>query len=191
MSGPRVKNWCFTLNNYTPEDLDRLSTLPDGVIYLIYGKEVGSSGTPHLQGTVCFQSRKRLPQVKQVIGAAHCTTTRFLSQSIEYCKKEGDFVELGEAPAVEQGNGRGKRSDLDEFKETVKGGVTDLSTLRDLHSSVCAMYPRFVKEYVDDCKAEIEVRVCIQHPLSIIFLFVLTTLLYRWNPIPFALGNRS
>lgn len=88
-----MKSWCFTLNNYTPDDLVRLSVLQDGVNYLIFGKEVGESG-PHLFGTVCFQSRKRLPQVIAVIGRAHCTVTRYLAQSIQYCKKDGDFMEL-------------------------------------------------------------------------------------------------
>lgn len=150
--GPRAKNWCFTMNNYTPEDVDRLSMPLEGVEYLIFGKEVGGSGTPHLQGTVCFQSRKRLQQVISIIGQAHCTVTRFLFQSIEYCRKDGDFTEVGATPC-----GKGERSDLEEFKLSVKEGVTSLSELRELHSSVCASYPRFVKEYLEDNKPKITV----------------------------------
>lgn len=149
-----AKNWCFTLNNYTPADLDRLSVLPEGVEYLVFGKEVGDSGTRHLQGTVCFQSRKRLSQVISVIGQAHCSTTRFLSQSIEYCKKDGDFTQLGLPPRENASGSRsGARSDLEDFKATVKDrGVTNMAELRELHSEVCARFPRFVKEYVEDNK---------------------------------------
>lgn len=148
-----MKSWCFTLNNYTPADVDRLSRPIDCIDYLIFGKEVGESGTPHLQGTVCFKSRKGLAQVIAVIGQCHCSPTRNLAQSIEYCKKEGNFVEWGIVPTTNAG----KRTDLDAFKDSVKGGVTDLSELRELHSSVCALYPRFVKEYIDDNRESITV----------------------------------
>jgi Putative viral replication protein len=152
-TGPRAKHWCFTLNNYTPADLDRLSSIGEEIVsYLVYGKEVGASGTPHLQGTVCFLSRKRLTQVIAIIGQAHCSVTRFLSQSIEYCKKDGDFFEIGNPP-----KGSGERSDLEDFKASVKEGVTDLEELRELHSSVCATYPRFVKEYINDKKEKFTV----------------------------------
>lgn len=155
--GPRAKHWSFTLNNYTQRDLDRLSSPLTGVDYLIYGKEVGASGTPHLQGTVCFQSRKRLQQVIAVIGQAHCSVTRYLFQSINYCKKDGDFSEFGELPVQARGKENEKKSDLEEFKASVKEGVTSLKELRELHSSVCAMYPRFVKEYLEDNKSKIQV----------------------------------
>ena len=159
-SGPKAKSWCFTLNNYTPDDLDRLSVPINGVVYLIYGKEIASTGTPHLQGTVCFQSRKRRSQVVAIIGGAHCTVTRYLLQSIEYCKKDGDFIEWGVIPNVgEKGQ---KRSDLEEFKASVKEGVTSMKELRELHSSVCALYPRFVEDYISDCREEVKVPA---HPL--------------------------
>ena len=157
-TGPRAKYWCFTLNNYTPETIDRLSLPLEGVEYLIYGKEIGASGTPHLQGTVCFQSRRRLQQVITTIGQAHCTVTRYLSQSIEYCKKDGDFIEVGAPPTTK----KGERSDLEDFKASVREGITNLKELRELHSTVCACYPRFVKEYIQDVKPEI----CVEpHPL--------------------------
>jgi len=159
--GPRAKNWCFTLNNYTPADLDRLTVQVPGVEYLIFGREVGASGTPHLQGVVCFRSRKRLQQVISLIGQAHCTVTRYLSQSIEYCKKDdSNFVEVGSLPAAAQK--KEEKSDLEEFKQSVKEGVTDPKDLRELHSAVCASHPRFVKEYLDDNRPQHKVAA---HPL--------------------------
>jgi len=160
-TGPRAKHWCFTLNNYTPDDVDKLST-PNLLIasYLVFGKEVGESGTPHLQGTICFLERKRLPQVKAVVGEAHCTVTRYLAQSIEYCKKDGDVTEWGSVPNT--GKKDEKRSDMEEFKASVKEGITSMVQLRELHSNICAQYPRFVKEYIEDTKEKIRVP-C--HPL--------------------------
>lgn len=161
-SGPQAKHWSFTLNNYTQADLDRLSQPIDGIVYLVYGKEVGASGTPHLQGTVCFRSRKRLHQVKDVIGQAHCTTTRFLYQSIDYCKKDGDFTEVGDITAVGVREPKGRRNDIEEFKNTVKEGVTDMVQLREMHSDVCARFPRFVEMYLQDHISNFKVKT---HPL--------------------------
>lgn len=156
-TGQRAKHWCFTLNNYTPADLDRLSTLPQDATYLIYGKEIGEQGTPHLQGQVCFRSRKRLNQVIGIIGQAHLSVTKYLLESIEYCKKEGDFNEYGEIPKTQGG-----RTDLEDFKASVKEGVTCLKTLRDEHSEVVAKYPQFVLDYITDWKAQQPVT---PHPL--------------------------
>ena len=89
--------------------------------------------------------------MKQVIGNAHCTITRSLLQSIEYCKKDGDWIELGNNPLESSRNtSKKENSELDDFKDSVKNGITDLKTLREIHSSVCASYPNFVNEYIED-----------------------------------------
>lgn len=150
-TGPRAKHWSFTLNNFTPEDVDRLSVPSADIEYLIFGRETGASGTPHLQGTVCFRSRKRLQQVIAMIGQAHCTVTRFLSRSIVYCKKEGDFTEIGVEPQEQQSKRKEREnSEIEEFKDTVKEGTLDMTTLREMHSTVCAQFPKFVNQYIDD-----------------------------------------
>jgi hypothetical protein len=87
------------------------------------------------------------------IGQAHFTVTRFLTQSIEYCKKDGDCIEWGEIPLT--GAKGEKRSDLEEFKQSVKEGVSSMKELRELHSAVCALYPRFVHEYIADQREKI------------------------------------
>lgn len=142
---PRAKHWCFTLNNYTDQDVARLSTLPPGATYLLFGREVSSTGTPHLQGFVSFASRLRLGQVISAIGQCHCTVARRVAESIAYCKKEGDFVEVGDPPG-----GQGARNDLDAFKEAVMGGCYDITVLRKEHSEIVARYPRFVFDFIAD-----------------------------------------
>jgi len=153
----RAKNWCFTLNNYTNEDIERLEGLGDQVSYLIYGKEVGDTGTPHLQGFVAFPNRLRMAQAIAIIGQAHFTVARNVPASIEYCKKEGDFSEIGE-----MGGGQGSRSDLDAFKEDVKGGNLSMKSIRELHSEVAAKYGPFVRAYVGDNMPK---RAMTMHPL--------------------------
>lgn len=148
----RAKNWCFTLNNYTDADIQRLLGLEasESVSYCIFGKEVGESGTPHLQGFVSFKTRKTLPSVIAICGQAHFSVARNVPKSIEYCKKDGDFTEIGETEASSQG----KRSDIELFKEEVVNGVLNLKELRELHSEVFAKYPRFCQEYVQDHQPE-------------------------------------
>lgn len=143
--GSRAKHWCFTLNNYTPEDVDRIDSLEETVDYLIYGKEVGESGTPHLQGFVSFKNRVRRSTAVARLGQAHFTVARNVDQAIEYCKKEGDFKEFGNRP-----KGPGARSDLEDFKKAVLDGETSMSKLRADFSDVVAKYPKFCQDFVHD-----------------------------------------
>ena len=49
----QVRRWVFTLNNYTDAELVEIAeeiAVPSMVTRLMYGKEVGANGTPHLQG---------------------------------------------------------------------------------------------------------------------------------------------
>lgn len=154
----RSRYWCFTINNYTQEVEDRISGLRSIVDYLIYGREVAESGTPHLQGFVSFPSRKTLNQVRVYLEGGHCTIARFVTASITYCKKDGDFTEFGTEPDVTQG----KRNDLESAKEDIQNGMTNMDDLMEHHSSVFARYPKFVDKYVRKYKQTYEVT-C--HPL--------------------------
>lgn len=153
----RAKHWCFTLNNFTAQDIDRIAAIEDEVEYLIYGKEVGASGTPHLQGFVSFKERLRRNQVVAKVGQAHFTVARNIHHSIEYCKKEGDYVEIGVAP-----KGPGRRNDLEAFKQAVKEGQFCHRILREEHSEIYKKYHRFCIDYVND---NIPSRVVPTHPL--------------------------
>ncbi len=144
----RGKNWCFTLNNYTSDDYDRLTQLvdKDECVYIIFGKEIGDSGTPHLQGFIAFSKRVYMTDVKKRISrTAHFELARQVPESIEYCKKDGDVFESGVLPA-----GQGKRTDIDDFKLDVKGGLLNFKDIREKHSVVYAKYKSFVMEYVVD-----------------------------------------
>lgn len=145
----RAKNWCFTWNNYNEDVVQFLQGLGPPFVYLIAGREVGESGTPHLQGFFKLSERKTLLSVKQLLnGDPHLEPTRNVAASIQYCKKEGDFFEVGSASAGSQGPG--DRTDLEAFKEDVKQGNVNHRDLRELHSEVYAKYPRFVHLYVMD-----------------------------------------
>lgn len=144
----RAKYWCFTVNNPTTDERAKIVALEDedAVEYLVFGNEVGESGTPHLQGFVAFSTRVRLTQVKQSVSArGHFEVAKFPEKAADYCKKDGDFVEFGVLTLK-----KGKRSDLDAFKDDVKIGVLTVKELREAHSDVFAKYSQFCTQYIQD-----------------------------------------
>jgi len=153
----RAKHWCFTLNNYKQEDVDRITDNASSFDYVVFGKETGDSGTPHLQGFVSFPQRVRRPMCLEKIGNAHFTIARHIDNSIQYCKKDGDFIEIGVPP-----KGQGSRSDLESFKLAVATGVTDPKRIRQEFSLVAAKYPKFVSDFIADHKPKKTVEM---HPL--------------------------
>lgn len=146
-----ARHWCFTLNNYTDDDVRRLSCLHDKMQYILFAKEIGTdNGTPHLQGFVTFRSKLRGTAVKCILSErAHVEVAINIAASIQYCKKPttatSDIFEFGEITSR-----KGKRTDMDEFKLDVKNGVHAMRELRERHSEIFAKYPRFCKEYVQD-----------------------------------------
>jgi len=62
----QLRNFVFTLNNWTQEELDKILDLP--IKYMIYGKEgEGVDKTPHLQGYVELSKRLTFAQLKTVL----------------------------------------------------------------------------------------------------------------------------
>lgn len=93
---PRIvpsKKWCFTLNNYTTEEVETLETeIKYKAANYIYGYEIGESGTPHLQGYI---------EAKIKIRPTECFSCKRIHwekakgnkyQNIEYCSKDGNYI---------------------------------------------------------------------------------------------------
>lgn len=143
----RAKRWCFTLNNYNDEQQQRLRELAADTEFLIFGREIGAQGTPHLQGFVIFKNQLRFNRVQELLPGCHLSVARTVSQAAEYCRKDGDFEEFGQIPL----DTSGKRSDIDRFKEAVENG--EVKTFSDAlldHSAVYAKYPNFVHNYIEE-----------------------------------------
>eukprot|EP00965_Chrysotila_dentata_P129666 4286827-Pleurochrysis_carterae.AAC.2 len=64
----------------------------------------------------------------------------------QYTSKGGESFSAGECPKIE----RGKRSDLDKFKNAVQGGNLNMKRLREEYSQVYSKYARFCEAYVRD-----------------------------------------
>lgn len=113
----KSSRWCFTVNNWEPKDEELFQQLE--CKYLVYGREVGDSGTPHLQGFVTFKGQQRLSALKKIHETAHWEAAKGTSrQASDYCKKDGDYFEKGDAPSP------GKRTDLLDIAKAVKSGMT-------------------------------------------------------------------
>ena len=110
----RSRGWCFTLNNYTEEEYNKVVAC-DKFTYIVVGVEVGESGTPHLQGYIEFENARAMSGVKKMLSdRCHLEVRKGTPrQASEYCKKEGQFVEHGKLSS------QGHRTDLNELKNTV------------------------------------------------------------------------
>ena len=104
----RARAWVYTTNNYfaSVDPNAPLPTLQPNMRYLCFGREVcPTTGTPHLQGYVVFnhpvQNPSRLfaeygphTHMEVAVGSAE--------DNMEYCSKEGDFMEFGDMPVSPQ-----------------------------------------------------------------------------------------
>lgn len=138
---PGAKRWCFTLNNYSAQEEQHVADAFSlgGIDYLVAGREVGDSGTRHLQGYVCFESRRGITQVKAILGARlHLEVARGSpAQASDYCKKDGDFMEFGTCPGPQ-----GRRTDWDAFKEWVVS-LGRVPTDREIARDFPSLYARY------------------------------------------------
>jgi hypothetical protein len=92
------------LNNYTEEQYQAI--LAVDCRYVVCGKEVGESQTPHIQGFIAFANAKSLSAVSKILFKAHCEVKRgSFKEASDYCKKEGPFEERGTLPLDELDKG--------------------------------------------------------------------------------------
>ena len=88
-----AKKWCFTLNNWKEEEYNYIiNTLKNMCSIIVIGKEVGDSGTPHLQGFFKLLVKNRPMTVLKNIKRCHWEKCKGSDDdNIRYCKKDGNF----------------------------------------------------------------------------------------------------
>ena len=97
----KFRNFTITQNNYPDTKLlDEVSCK-----YIIYGKEIAESGTPHLQGFISFHNPRAIGGVIKELPGCHIEVAKTIHPAIEYCKKEGDFTERGVLPMTQKEKG--------------------------------------------------------------------------------------
>jgi len=146
MPSPQARNWVFTLNNYSVDEKEHLHGNQSKFKYLIYGEEIGESGTPHLQGFVSFHKKQVLSTVRNIVSPrAHYEIARTIAEAINYCKKEGNFTEIGEPPKSAQG----ERCDLEQLHNAIKEGVPR-EQIRDRFFGSYLRYERSIVRYLEE-----------------------------------------
>ncbi|ALY05866.1 replication-associated protein [Ctenophore-associated circular genome 3] len=117
--GTRIVNYVFTWNNYTDDVKAFISNFAnDYCKWLVYGEEVGESGTPHLQGCLSLRVKKRITQLRKLGFSCHLEAMKGSpKQAIAYCKKDGNVTEFGDVT-----RGQGERTDLKRACELIKEG---------------------------------------------------------------------
>lgn len=120
-----ARGWIFTLNNYSDDDISRFKAFVCD--YLCFGKEVSSTGTPHLQGYLYVKGKVQFDRLKKLFPRAHWkiaaidhrlalqeAIAKQQAQNMLYCSKEGEFYEHGRR--LEPGT----RPDINKVKESLK-----------------------------------------------------------------------
>lgn len=142
MSNQRSRNWCITINNYSDSDIESLENI--GSSYIIIGKEVGESGTPHLQVYCQFKDAKSFSKMKKLLPTAHLEKAKGTPmENHEYCSKDGNYSTLGII------SNQGARTDLTELKEKLlQGTTTEIDILLD-NPMVYHQYGRTIQKLQD------------------------------------------
>lgn len=124
------KTWCFTLNNYTEEEVNTVKSLEYN--YCVFGFEVGEeTGTPHLQGCITFKHGKRLSAVSKYLKRAYWAKCMNFEGAANYCMKGGDFW-------LQDKRKQGKRNDLEQACAVLKE-----SGLKGLAMTMPATYVKY------------------------------------------------
>lgn len=129
----RDRPWCFTINNYTQQNLNNLDKLYDigKCTYLVYGFEKApTTGTPHLQCYIEFKNAaipiKKSSSWKKMFPTAHWERRRGTAQEASaYCKKDEDWREFGTLSK------QGERTDFQRMFARIKTGASDLDLIEE------------------------------------------------------------
>lgn len=126
------KNWIFTLNNYTEDTESLMQVSHPEVVYMVYGHEIGESGTPHLQGYFELDKKRTLNSVKKIFGVLtlHLENRRGTQEdAINYAIKDGnDIYERGEkAKSTGRPTADKTKNKVLQFKSEVKAGLNSFA----------------------------------------------------------------
>lgn len=123
----KSRSYVFTLNNPTEQEVAHVTAHLAAACYGVFGREAGTSGTPHLQGYVYYTSQRSHRAVCKDLPRAHVEVAKGTPlQASTYCKKDGDFTEAGTLPQAQ-----GARTDLPAVVQL----ITDGGTMRDVINS--------------------------------------------------------
>ncbi len=126
----RLRRNVFTLNNYTEADIKNITTwaLPahgedELANFICFGKEKApTTGTPHLQGYVEWLKPMRFKRLHKLLPGAWWARAKGTAwDNMDYCGKDGDYVELGEPKCHPT---KSKRTDIMHMRDDIVAGMS-------------------------------------------------------------------
>lgn len=123
----KCRGWVFTCNNPSIEDEHRCNDLSNHCTYIVFGRETApTTGTLHLQGFVYFPNPRSFSGVRKLLPdgchvepkSPHST----FAQCVQYCKKDGNFIEHGTCPMDQKGKGDAGKLSAQERWAFAKAG---------------------------------------------------------------------
>lgn len=173
----RLRNAVATLNNYSDDDINKMQTFfANDCSYGVYGKEVGESGTPHLQ--IYFELLRQLSirQIRKLTPHNIASIQRGFAPEPKaragYCKKGNDpkkpeenkdpnyYEKYFDTPGpgyegFECGviSKQGQRTDLIKIKGEMNAGKT-VRQLRNEDPMLIHQYGRVLQELENDINRE-------------------------------------
>jgi len=133
----RARTYVYTLNNYTVDEEKQVQAIEAG--YHVYGREVGESGTPHLQGFIKFKNPRSFESVRKLLPRAHVEVCKAVGPAIRYCKKDNNIWEHGVEPEKNGGDSKLERAEknkrlretpLNELVGTGEIGIKEVPQLK-------------------------------------------------------------
>jgi hypothetical protein len=152
MATGRTRGWCFTLNNWTEPERDRILAT-EGVQYLVFGEETGESGTPHLQGYIHFRDNITFKHVQKRLGVGqrvHLERRKgSVEQAIRYCKKDGAVTERGDPPLSQAAKGDREKQRWSNILALAEAGKFE-DLRREYPREWLQMAPRLLQQHKPD-----------------------------------------
>lgn len=94
--------------------------------FIAYSKEVASTGTPHLQGYICFENNKTKSAVIKLMPGCHIEVMGgTLTENETYCSKEAEMTKRGTPPISNKNKGRAEKHRWKETLEFAKKNQLD------------------------------------------------------------------
>ncbi|UNY50594.1 replication associated protein [Chifec virus UA13_1727] len=146
MANGTVRRFCFTLNNYSDEDVEKCkSFITTKCKYGIFGKEVApTSGTPHLQGFCSLNKPMRFSAIKKSLNnSIHLEKANGSDeQNQKYCSKSGEVFEAGDPCR------QGKRTDLETMVASIQAGTKSITEVASKFPTTYIKYYRGIESYL-------------------------------------------
>ena len=147
------RNWCLTLNNFTPEEEEILKEPKEWIKFVVYQVEKGESGTVHLQGYIETNGGVRMSKMKRMLERGHWEQRLgSRAQALTYCSKEDSRVRgpyligLSQEELTSFLNKTPKSTDLNLIKDKIKNGASELD-VADAHFGSWVRYYKAFERY--------------------------------------------